>query len=333
MNYNGLKYLDRFFSSLADAIRDFSNVQVILVDNASTDTSVEFVKTNWEFVEVIEQGYNSGYAEGVNKGVEAALYNTLLICNNDIVFYGDVIDKLFEFKIDNPRAIVVQPKVIRSADNSKLDACGSFWSRTGFNYHYGLNQNQNNPKYQKPIKVYSIKGMCFITQKDVFNTVGGFDSDYWCYFEETDYCHKVLLAGYECWYIPDGLIVHDVGGTSCDFKTSIIQYHSFKNRLHSYCVNLELFTLIKVLPIYGLMNAIWIFAFICKRKYSIAYAPIRAFFWNVKNYKRIAEKRRFIKTIRKLSDIEFLGPLTYEPPVRYYMSILTNRFDYTDKEV
>lgn len=329
VNYNGRKFLPEFFSSLFH--QTYKNFEVIFVDNDSADDSIEYVKSHFPQVKVIENKNNSGYAEGNNIGYRHASGDYLLVMNNDTILKEDLIEKMLQAFEEIPHLGVAQPMVRLMNDRDKLDACGSFWTNTGFNYHYGIYKQANLPLYNESFPVYSIKGMCMMIPRKVIEEVGLFDSDFWCYFEETDFCHRLWLAGYECWYYPKSHIYHFLGGTSKKKKPSFIQFHSFKNRLCSYLKNIGPLELLKVLPVYFVFNVLWSLAFLVRLDLSNFLVVYRAIWWNIVHFPDTLVKRKHVQQeLRQKSDRIIFERVRRNPRLSYYYFLFAGLEHYQD---
>jgi len=330
INYNGLMLTKRFIKSVN--LQQGINADIIIIDNFSSEKieKADFDKN--KNIKLIKLDKNYGYSKGANEGVKYCKYSNILICNNDILFEENAISDMLIYFIKNENITVLQPKVILESNNSLLDSCGSFWTYTGFQYHYGNYKDKNLPIYNKSFPVYSIKGMCMLVNIKTIKKIGLFDEDFWCYFEETDFCHRVWISGGECWYTEKATIIHGLGTTSKSFPNSEIQFNSFKNRLKSYLKNLEIKTLIKILPVYTFFNLIWFFAFTAKLNFKQAIVPFRAFYWNIKNYKKIISDRNEIQNKIRTKDDMILSNLTVNPNISYYMYFFTSLGKYADKK-
>lgn len=329
VNYNGKKFLPDFFASLYQ--QTYKNFEVIFVDNNSSDDSIEYVKKNYPQVKIIKNTDNSGYAEGNNIGFRNARGEYILIMNNDTILADDLIEKMLRAFEEIPNLGTVQPMVRLMNDRQHLDACGSFWTNTGFNYHYGIYKDAAHPLYTQSFPVYGVKGMCMMVPRTVIEKIGLFDSDFWCYFEETDFCHRLWLAGYECWYYPQTFIFHHMGGTSSSRPSSFIQYHSFKNRLCSYLKNLGGKEMIKILPVYLFLNVIWSLAFLMRMDLENFLVVYKAVWWNIVHGADTLKKRKYIQTqIRKKRDVEIFDRVQRNPRWSYYYYLIKGLKNYAD---
>lgn len=329
VNYNGRRFLPEFFDSLFK--QTHKNLEIIFVDNNSADDSVAYVRSNYPQVKIIENKDNSGYAEGNNIGYRLSTGEYILVINNDTILKEDLIEKLLQAFKEIPNLGTVQPMVKLMNEKDKLDACGSFWTNTGFNYHYGIYKEAELPIYNRSFPVYGIKGMCMMIPRKVIEEVGLFDPDFWCYFEETDFCHRLWLAGYECWYYPKSYIYHFLGGTSNKKPKSVIQFHSFKNRLCSYLKNLSLGEMVKILPVYFFLNFIWSLAFLIRLDIKNSLVVYRALWWNIVHLRETMIKRRVVqRKIRKKSDKEIFSIVRRNPRLSYYLYLFRGLENYHD---
>lgn len=329
VNYNGRRFLPEFFVSLFG--QTYRNFEVIFVDNDSADDSIEYVKANFPQVKIVENKDNSGYAEGNNIGFRHSAGEYILVINNDTILKEDLIEKLVQAFIEIPNLGTVQPMVKLMNEKDRLDACGSFWTNTGFNYHYGIYKKADLPIYNHSFPVYSVKGMCMMIPRKVIEEIGLFDPDFWCYFEETDFCHRAWLAGYECWYYPKSYIYHFMGGTSTKKPQNMVQFHSFKNRLCSYLKNFGTMEMARILPVYFLFNFIWSVAFLVRFDIPNFLVVYRAIWWNVVHFGKTMDKRKKIQMeMRKKLDGEIFLKVRKNPRFSYYLYLLKGLESYVD---
>ena len=329
INYNGYRFLKGCLYSICT--QTYKHIEVIFVDNASKDDSVKFVKNNYSSTHIISNKSNFGYAKGSNIGVENCKGEYVMILNNDTVLNPDTVRVLLDAFKSIPDLGVVQPQIRLMNNPQKLDACGSFWTDTGFNYHYGIYKDASNPKYNIPFPVYSVKGVCMLIPHELVDKIGLFDENFWCYFEETDFCHRVWLAGYQCWYYPKTYIYHHLGGTSLKEANAIVQYHSFKNRLCSYLKNLSAKEMIKIMPVYLVFNFVQALynLFLLKPDWFIIIS--RSIIWNMRNIRYTINKRRKIqKIIRSKSDEEIFALTKKNPRLSYYLHLFDGLQYYGD---
>lgn len=316
VNWNRIDYLKNCLKSLSKLT--YRNVEIIVVDNASIDGSIEFVKKSYPKIKIVKNKTNLGFAGGNNAALPKITGEYVLFLNNDTKVDKKFLEPLVEaFEKDNKLG-VAQSKILTMDNPKKLDAVGGYFTNTGFLYHYGYYQTDSK-RYSKPLYMYSIKGASMMTRMNIIRKIGLFDHDFFAYFEETDFCHRVWLAGYTVQYIPDSIIYHKIGGTSNSMNNAFIQFHSFKNRINTYLKNLGLMELLLLLPIHLMLCELAGVGFIAKNKPGHFIAINKAIVWNIKTLSKTLKKRKRIqKKIRVISDKELFKKVKRNPPIRYY---------------
>lgn len=324
LNYNGKRWLNQCLPTIKKIT--YKPLEVIIVNNGSTDDSGDFVKKKYPEFKLIELQPNKGFAGANNVGVKAARGKYVLIINNDTKVPADFLTPLVRRMEQDKTIGVIQPKIRSLRKKHLLDAACSFYTSTGFQYHYGYYQSQNKRQYNKEQFVYSAKGACLFTRRADYLKLGGFDEDFVCYVEESDYCHRVWLSGKKIIYLPESYIYHWGGGDmSVMEKSETTIFRSFRNRYYSYIKNLSFPELIKLLPIHLVFCEAMIFSALFRGiiRYGIA-AQLGTLWW-VFHLPRILKKRRYVQNkIRKVSDSEFLPLIKHDPPLSYYSHFLRN---------
>lgn len=316
VNWNGINHLKKCLPSLARV--SYDNVEIILVDNASTDGSVEYVVKFFPKIKIVGNKKNIGFAGGNNKGVAKARGDYVLLLNNDTVVTRSFVNELVKVLDENAAVGVVQGKILSMDYRSRLDSVGAFFTYTGFLYHYGYFQ-KDKKKYDNTKYLYTAKGACMMIRKVLIDKIGLFDNDYFAYFEETDFCNRVWLSGYKVVYAPKSVVYHKVGGTSNSMNNAFIQFHSFKNRINSYLKNLEAINLLILLPQHLLLCEIAALSFIFKRRFDLFIAINKAIIWNVENLKKTLSKRKVIQEkFRVVRDKEYMTIIFRDPGLKYY---------------
>lgn len=324
VNWNGKVYLEKCLSSLVK--QEYKSVEVILVDNNSCDGSVEFVRKKFPHTQIITNTKNLGFAEANNVGYKKARGEYILFLNNDTVVSKSFITKLVEVVNSDEKIGGVQSKILLMDNPNHYDTVGAFLTGTGILYHYGTNQKVS-PKMDTIIDIYSAKGACMLFKKRVLDKIlvnnELFDSRYFAYFEETDMCHRVWLAGYSIKFCPDSVIFHKMGGTSTRLNNAFVQFHSFKNRINSYLKNLSILNLIRILPVHLALCEIFALMELLRRNTAMFIAIQRAIVWNIKQLSTTLKKRRVIASnIRKLNDKEIFPIIYKQVNMGYYFHIL-----------
>ena len=300
VNWNGKKHLSYCLSSLKKI--NYSNFEVILVDNASSDGSVGFVKKNHPGIYIVENEENLGFAEANNIGAKEAKGEYLLFLNNDTKTEPDFLDKLVKRMEEDDSIGISQSKLLLMDEPGKLDVWGGYLTFTGFLKHIGIHEIDRDQHNQER-EIFSPRGACMLIRRNLFKRTGGFDKDFFAYFEETDLAWRVWLAGYRIVYIPQSIVYHKVGATTHNLSFSFIQYHSYKNRICSLIKNLELKNLFLFLPCHLFLCFVLSFTSLFCLKYKQGGAILKAIGWDVRHIKDTLRKRRVVQSqIRRVRD-------------------------------
>lgn len=332
VNWNGLRHLKKCLLSLSKLT--YKNVEVIVVDNNSADGSVNFIKKKYPDVHVVVNKKNLGYAEANNVGYKKSTGDFILFLNNDTVvtknFLKGPLFELSKFKDTG----CIQCELRLMDEPQLLDSVGAYLTSTGFLYHYGI-AKPIEKKYLKKINIYSAKGAAMICRREVLEKVlldeSPFDREYFAYFEESDLCHRIWLAGYKTIYLPNTTVFHKMGGTSVMMNSSFIQYHSFKNRIRTYIKNFQLSTMISILPMHLFISFIYSVLCLLKFDFTMIFSIFNAVLWNMINIGDTLRLRKIVQNkIRTVDDKTIINIIKKDPRPEYYFYLLVGLQRYLD---
>lgn len=315
VNWNGLKLLTDCLKTLAKI--SYPNIELIVVDNGSTDGSVAFVKKQYPKAKIVQCKTNLGFAKANNLGVDKATGEYILFLNNDTKVPKNFLEPLVEALDTNPAWGLVQPKIVLP-NGQKIDSVGSYLTDSGFLYHFGYYKSPEDKLFKKQRPIYSAKGACMLARHDLLKKIGVFDESFFAYFEETDLCHKVWLSGYQVWYVPGSLIYHLGGETSNRLPSAFVQYHSFKNRLWVLTKNLELNNLLMIVPINIILCLAAVMMYLVKGHWRLSIAILKSLWWYITNIEMIINQRKLVQNkLRKVSEKQYWQMIYQELDVKY----------------
>ena len=223
-NWNGMQYLKTCLDSLR--MQDTDDFETLLVDNASTDGSADFVRTNYPEVRLILHEENLGFTGGVNAGIRASETPYVLLLNNDTECDPGFVRNLTEAIERDPKIFSVSSRMVRFSDRSLLDDAGDLYTVLGYQAQRGTGQPVTVKKYLKPCRVFSACAGAAIYRKAVLDEIGLFDPAHFAYLEDVDIGYRALIYGYENVYEPSAVVYHVGSGAS-----GAVQYSPFKVRL------------------------------------------------------------------------------------------------------
>lgn len=334
LNYNGKKWLAQLLPTVKKLT--YPNLEILIVNNGSSDDSAKFLKEKYPEFRVLEIKKNRGYAGANNFGAKKALGKYILFLNNDTQVAPNLLNPLVE-RMEKDKTIgAVQPQIRNMLNKNLIDSIGSFFTFTGFLYHYGYFQNAKEKKYNKELSVYSVKGACFLMLKKDYLDLGGIDESFVTYVEESDLCHRILLSGKRILYIPGVYIYHYGGGDmSIMTKKEVVIFRSFRNRFVSYIKNLSIEKLLMVLPIHFLLCELLIIMSLLRGKFRQAFASQLGVVGWIPTLPSILKRREYIqKKIRKVSDSQIFSKVERNPAFSYYSHFFFNpEGKFNEKEI
>lgn len=289
--------------------------EVIVVDNGSSDRSVEVIEKILPQAHIVCNGENRGFAEACDQGAEVARGEFLLFLNNDVVLEPACLDELASWAFRDRSAAAWQPKIVLS-DGRSWDSAGSLITRTGFLLHRNGGTVDEFP-FDEPRAIFSPKGACMLVRSEAFRDVGGFDKSFFCYNEETDLSWKMILRGWSIRYVPVFGALHGGGKTARRvLKPTEMNYLSFRNRLHSLLRTAEAGTLLTMIPIHLFVCMIMALAFAVRGNPACSWSIVRAMGWNVGHVRETWREREEIQKSRQVTDREMFAAVGAKLDVR-----------------
>jgi GT2 family glycosyltransferase len=334
LNYNGKKWLAQCLPTWRKVT--YPDVEVVVVNNGSSDDSAAFVKANFPEVRLLDITPNRGFAGGNNYGVREATGKYVMLLNNDTTVSPGLLEPVVELMERNPGIGVVQPEMRSMIHPDRHDAVASYYTSTGFLYHYGYMQPIDKSQYRKALFAYTIKGSGMIMRRDDYLELGGLDEDFVCYVEESDLCHRVWLSGKKVVYYPKSLMHHYGGGDmSIMEKGETTIFRSFRNRYVSYIKNLGFAELVKVLAVHTVFAQGYVVTFLLRGRVRQALAAYWGIFWWLFHLPSVLKKRRHVQSkIRKVSDADLMRYFKKDPPFSYFMHFLSTPLNpYDEAEI
>jgi len=256
LNWNGKHHLERCLSSLlAQTYPDF---EVILVDNASTDGSVEFVRERFPKVKIIRNDKNLGFAAGNNVAIKATQGNYVATLNNDTQVDPHWLEELVKAAEADPKVgmcaskmlFLHQPDMINSTGIS-LDRAGIAWDRRG-----------GEPDQDTGIEPIEIFGPCAgaaLYRREMLDQIGLFDEDFFAYLEDVDLAWRARLAGWRCLYVPKAVVYHLYSATGIE-GSPLKNFLLGRNKVWTIVKNYpspELFLFLPIILLYDLGSILY----------------------------------------------------------------------------
>lgn len=235
INYNGKSYLEECLQSLKKIT--YNNFEIILVDNNSTDNSVEFVKNHYPSIMIIKLDKNYGFAYPNNVGVKNARGELLLFLNNDTSVDPQFVTELVDAINSDSKIAICQSMLLKP--NGEVDSSGDFIDHIGIAY-------SSKKKIENVREILSAKGASMLVRKEIYNKLGGFDEKFFISFEDVDLGWRSWILGYKVVVIPKSIVFHKGGKTVKTLKSNVA-FHGLKNQISMKFTNFESKSTLKII--------------------------------------------------------------------------------------
>lgn len=235
LNWNGRNHLETYLPSVIENT-DLEKYQVVVADNGSTDDSLEFLKTQYPQVELIELDQNYGFAEGYNKALEQVDADIFCLLNSDVRVTANWLDPVISLFQNGKNIAGIQPKILSDRKNESFEhagAAGGYIDKYGYPFCRGriMDVVENDEgQYEKKTDIFWASGACLFVRAELFKKNGGFDGDYFAHMEEIDFCWRMKNQGFRWIYCPESIVYH-YGGATLDYNNPRKLFLNFRNSL------------------------------------------------------------------------------------------------------
>lgn len=316
IHWNKRELLEQFLPSVIGS--SYPNLQIIIADNASTDDSVAFVKSNFPSVGIIQLKENLGYAGGYNQALKEVQADYYVLLNNDVEVTPNWIEPVISWMEQDPKIAAAQPKLLQYNQRDYFEyagAAGGFMDQLGYIFCRGRlfeNMEKDEGQYNNNIPVFWASGACFFVKSKAFHEVGGFDEHFFAHMEEVDLCWRLQLAGYQNWYVGNSSVYH-LGGSTLQQGNPKKTYLNFRNSLQMLLKNSSVNNLIWLIPVRSTLDLLSSFYFIKNRNFKDSKAVHLAHTHFFFRWGKWWKKRKDNKSHKKLADLVgvFPGSIVY----------------------
>ena len=252
VNWNGDRFLERCLSALL--AQTVAPHEIILVDNASSDASIDIVQ-RFPSVRLLGQNENLGFARGNNLAIEAAAAESqwIALLNPDAFVEPCWLETLLLAVRDYPAFDVFGSKLVNAADPAVLDGAGDAYHVSGRVWRISRGEQMSFISEQVR-EVFSPCAAAALYRRKALLEVGGFDEDFFCYVEDVDLGFRLRLAGYCCLYVPSSVAHHVGSGTTGGQHSDFATYHGHRNLVWTYVKNMPAVLFWTFLPLHLAMN-------------------------------------------------------------------------------
>lgn len=239
VNLNGRAHLEALLDSLATQRYPAERLEILVVDNGSTDDSIAFLTAAYPHVKILANQENEGFARPNNLAAALAQGRYLALINNDMKLDPDWLERMVEFLESGPPDVACAGSRILNWDGSATDFIKGEMAFNGIGFQPGYGALVNSPEaHEFPDELLFACGGALMIRKDVFLGVGGFDEDYFAYYEDVDLGWRLWVLGYRVRFCPEAVAYHRHNGTSSRFeahrKTVLLERNAMFSLLKNY---------------------------------------------------------------------------------------------------
>jgi hypothetical protein len=305
LNYNGMRFLETCYSSLMKTT--YQNVAWIMVDNASADESVDFIRRNFPLVTIIQSGENAGFSRGNNIGIRAAKGKYVVLLNNDVRVDPGWLSPLVEAAESDDSIAALQPKIRSMIDEGYFEyagAAGGMIDKYGYPFLRGRVFDvieKDNGQYDYSCDIFWASGAAMFLRADVLKQTGLLDDDFIYHMEEIDLCWRIHLAGYKIKSIPQGVIYHFAGGTLPTGSYRKL-YLNHRNNLFMMLKNLHWASILRRMSVRFILEGINAAVALIKLDWIWLRAIITAHAWFWTHLPLMIRKRKTVQNQRRVDD-------------------------------
>lgn len=218
LNFNGKSWLEKFLPNVIEHTT-YSNAEIIVADNASTDDSIAFMQSNFPSIRLVINAVNTGYAGGYNDALQQIQSDYYVLLNSDVEVTPNWIENVMDFMLKDELYVACQPKILSFAEKNKFEyagAAGGFIDKYGYPFCRGRIFNtceEDTGQYNTSGEIFWASGACLFINATIFHKVGGLDADFFAHMEEIDLCWRLKNLGYKIGYCAESTVYHVGGGT------------------------------------------------------------------------------------------------------------------------
>jgi GT2 family glycosyltransferase len=309
VNYNSGRLLEKCLNSLA--AQTFNHFHTIVVDNCSTDRSIEWLKPIDNQLYLILNSRNVGFAAANNQAIKEADTDWIALLNPDAFPGPTWLSNLMMAAKNFPDNSFFASKLLSNKEPWLLDGAGDDYHLSGRMFRRGHGARAESGS-NIPVEVFSSCAASALYRRSALEDVGGFDEDFFCYGEDTDLGFRLRLAGHRCLYVPEAVVYH-VGSATTGKNSDFSIYHGHRNLVWVFLKNMPMPLFAVCLPAHLLLNLISLIWFpIIGHGRAILRSKLDA----IKGIPLMWRKRRQIQSERRISWKEIWRVLSFRIPLQ-----------------
>lgn len=259
LNWNGRKFLEQFLPSVFAST--YSNFNIVVADNASTDDSIPFLQSYFPLVKVIPLSKNFGFAQGYNEALKQVQSDYYVLLNSDVEVSPSWIEPVIRLMENDEKIGACQPKLLQYGSRGNFEysgASGGWIDLLGYPFARGRifdNCEPDKGQYDAVEPVFWSSGAAMFVRARLYHELGGLDEYFFAHQEEIDFCWRLQRAGYKVYCCPESVVYH-VGGGTLPKGNSRKVFLNFRNNLIMMMKNMHFSEAIWKIPFRVLLDIV-----------------------------------------------------------------------------
>jgi GT2 family glycosyltransferase len=297
--WNSSKVLSQCLESLVH--QTFTDFEILVVDNDSTDGSVDGLEQYWPNIKVVRLNKNLGFAAANNLGARLAHGQWLALLNSDAFPEANWLEELLKAAENNPEFSFFASRQLQANAPHLLDGAGDALHISGLAWrrYAGFPAAQFGLEFEE---VFSPCAAAALYSRQAFLQVGGFDENFFSYHEDVDLGFRLRSQGFRCLYVPDAVVQH-VGSAALGAQSDFALYHWQRNMVWSFFQNMPSVLLWEALPAHLVANIIHFVGYTIRGRGKVV---LKAKKDALRGLSRALRKRQEIQKTRKVSSVDLL---------------------------
>ncbi len=294
LNWNGEKFLKQFLPGVVEYSIDVADIYVI--DNASNDDSLKFVRSAFPEVKIVELTSNFGFAGGYNLGLQDIPNEYFILLNSDVEVTSNWITPVITFMESQNGMVACQPKILdfhRKEWFEYAGAAGGYIDKDAYAFCAGrifFEFEKDVNQYVQNEEVFWASGAALFIRREAWHEVNGLDNDFFAHMEEIDLCWRLKNRGYKIGACRQSVVYHYGGGT-LDRQSPFKTYLNFRNNLYMIVKNYRSGNLTKKLFRRLTLDGVAAMRFVAEGKLTHFFAVLKAHYSFYRNLPKLRKKR------------------------------------------
>lgn len=302
LNWNGKGHLETYMPSVLAT--HYSGSEIYLIDNGSTDDSVQFLNKNFPSVKVISLDENLGFPGGYNAGLKEISADYFVLLNNDVEVHPEWLESPIELMEVDKSIAACQPKICAYSEKDYFEyagAAGGYIDWLGYPFCKGRLfevREEDTGQYDEAAEIFWASGAAMIIRAELYNSFEGLDETFFAHMEEIDLCWRLKNAGYRIMYCPDSIVYH-LGGGSIPYGSTRKTFLNFRNNLTMLYKNLSLAEILFIMPIRFMLDSAAAFHALLKGEFKTSVTIVNAqFSFLLSLFQNITLRKKSQKIVR-----------------------------------